>query len=118
MGIIDASNQDFSRARSDTWNGSQSHDSRIVLANGFKLLLCNVKLGSQRIELSQFDIELAFPELARTAFDKRLAKRVDAFASGMPSRFAVCDSDAVIDEPSTNDALDLIDAIGKRFFDT
>ena len=80
-------------------------------------LLCDgdIELGSQRIELSQFDIELAFPEFARIAFDERLAKRVDAFASRMPSGLAGCDSDSVVDEPRTNDALDLVDTVVKSF---
>ena len=65
--------------------------------------------------MSDLDIKSVFPELTRGALDKRFTERVETFASRMPSRFARSDSDAVVDEPSSNDALDLFDTIVKSF---
>ena len=114
MWIIDTGHEDFSRPRPDTGNSANALDARVVFADRLELLDDDVHLHGQRIQLCQFQIQFTSPELIRIAIGKWLTIGVDAISPSMPSFIARVDRDAMIDEPSFNGALHLIDAAIKR----
>ena len=60
--IVDAGHEDLSSARSNAGDRSDTLDTRIGLADGFKFLDDDIHLRGDCVELSEFVIEFTFPE--------------------------------------------------------
>ena len=83
----------------------------VELSDGFELFDNRIELFTERVELREFNVQLTAPQFTLGAFGERLAKRVDFLTSSVPSFVAAVDGDAVVDEPSSDRALDFVDAL-------
>ncbi len=66
--IIDTSDDEFSRARSDLWYCHQPLNPWIAFADGVELLCDEFEVNRQRIELCELDIEFRIPKIVWGAF--------------------------------------------------
>ena len=74
VGIVDARNEDLGGTRSNAGDGSDTLDTWIIFADGFKLFDDDLQLRGSGIELREFIIEFAFPEFVRFAIGNWFAE--------------------------------------------
>ncbi len=112
--VVDAGHEDLGIAWSDTGDRLNALDPWIVLADLFELLDDDVELIAQRIQQGQFDVQFAFPQFIGFALSQRFTEGVDAITAGMPGFVAGIDRDAMVDEPSADSVLELVDPLVER----
>lgn len=115
MWIVNTGYEDLGGTRANARDRLKPHNARIFLAQFFKLLDDIIELLSQSIKLREFDIEFSFPEFVGCALGEWFAKRVDSLTTGVPSFLTGIDGDAMVDEPSSDGAFHLVDALVERF---
>ena len=115
MRIIDRRDQGFGCLATDTRDLEQPLDMRIRFGQLFQSRFDDFEFRSQVIQLSQFQIKLAFPEFVNFTLLERLTVAVDQLASQAPGTFARVDLEAPVGEQRADGVLDPVDPLVERF---
>ena len=75
----------------------------------------DLHLSGCGIELSKFVIEFSFPEFIGRTLGEWFSKGIDSLATGVPGFVTGIDGNSMVDEPSPDGALHLVDPLIECF---